>query len=151
MADKPVLYPVDYDRLVAERDEALDAIASLPLRKHGDGLNDLVSLATGLVCPPEEDKTRQEDKVDADINVILRRGGLLPPGRPTVLTETDFDVDLLTAMQSFEDARQVFFGMPLSSEARRYYPTFELFLDGIRSGNIVFEAVPPVVPPVPEA
>ncbi|WNK13914.1 MAG: internal scaffolding protein [Microvirus sp.] len=88
-----------------------------------DGLNDIVSLETALSCPLSEDRTRQEFKSEADINVLLRRYGAVPGGRVPLYGEQNYDDGLMEAYISMQTAQDTFNGLP--EDIRRAYPTWQ--------------------------
>jgi len=96
--------------------------------------------APTLSCPPEEDRTRQEFKDEADIQWLLRKYGALPPVRQFPLGEVDFDVDLMTARTSLDLAKEGYSRMP---DALRAQMSFDDFLAAVASGTPV-TAVPEV-------
>lgn len=73
-------------------------------RTQSDNLGDKVSADTGLACPPDEDNTRQEFAEEADINVLLRKYGVVPPQRPATFGTMDFDLDLQLAYEAVREA-----------------------------------------------
>lgn len=125
--------------------------APIVWRSQNDGMGDLVSLATGQVFHPDDQLTRQEFKEDADINSILRRHGVLPAPLPFVGGSTDFDLDLTTAYQAVQEARQTFDGLPAS--IRSQFPNWEALAAHLAAsqpssgGDEVPSSPPDEVPP----
>lgn len=120
--------------------------------------------ATGTVCPPEEDKTRQSDADAADVNIIIERmlAGQLP--RPVVdaaaLDAMFLDVsnipDYRTAFEEVDKARETF--EKLSATQRLVFENSPVrLLDAIdrqdrglleKAGLVEKQVVAPVSPPV---
>lgn len=91
-------------------------------RTEGNYDTDLVSAATGLSCPPEEDKTQQQFKDEADINEIVRRFGLTGqlPEAYAAPQSGDFTgiTDFHTAMNAVTQAQEKFMQIPAEIRAR---------------------------------
>jgi len=102
---------------------------------------DDMSLKTGLACPVDEDHTRQEAKEDADINVLLKRHGGIPPSKVPSFGEVDFDVDLRGALERTRAAEVAFEALPLSDAIRREYPDWHSFAAAVARGDVSFRAV----------
>lgn len=103
------------------------------------------------VCPPEEDKTRQEFAEDADTNVILRRfgaGGWEP--RPVVYGIQDDRLDLQAAYAAVNEAQEAWERLP--ERLRKRYPNWGEVLSAVDRGEavlvdpdgVVQDPVPPV-------
>lgn len=73
-------------------------------RRHDDNRGDQISADTGLACPISEDMARQEFADEADINVQLRKYGVVPPQRPLNYGAVDFDLDLQLAYEAVREA-----------------------------------------------
>lgn len=86
--------------------------------------------APGIACTLEEDTARQEFKQEADVNFLIKKYGQpVPAAYPT--GDTDFDVDLMTAYQAVENARQGY--QNLAPHLRRSV-TFDGFLQALATG-----------------
>lgn len=91
---------------------------------------------SGLVCPVEEDKARQEFKDEADVNVILRRfgaGGF--EVRPVRYGVQDMDADLQSVYRAAELAQEGWLRLP--EHVRRRYPGWPELLDAVDRGEAV--------------
>lgn len=98
--------------------------------------HDAMTQECGLRCPPEENKTRQEFREEADINSIVARFyPFAPPTNPVQYGEQDMGLDLHTAMLSMQGARDAYGSMP--SSLRDTYPTFNDFLQAFMDGRVV--------------
>lgn len=87
----------------------------------------------GLVCPPEEDRTRQEFREDTDINILLKRYGVGALNRtPTEFSDRDYDVSLHDAMIASQAADAAY--NALDPDVRRAYPTWAHFVQAVESG-----------------
>lgn len=111
---------------------------------------DQLSLFSGVECDPDEDKTRQEDKVTTDINYLLARVGVMP--RPVQYGEQNFDLDLHGVMLGAQELREGFALLP--PEVQEKYGSFPELLRDVADGKVKFEkgafVFPVEVPPVPE-
>lgn len=92
--------------------------------RHGnDGLAEEVSVSVGVACDPDEDKTVQSAKDDADINVILKRfnvgGGLQVPNMEPFYANFGEVDDFQTALNKIMAAEQAF--GDLSSDVRNRF------------------------------
>lgn len=94
----------------------------------------------GLNCEATGDEgrsmTRQEFKHELDINTILWRfkvSGVLPPPRPPMYGDHDFDLDLHTGFIALADAQRAFLRLP--KELRDKYQTPAGMLDAVHSGD----------------
>lgn len=77
-----------------------------------------------LNCDPAQDRTRQEFKADTDVNTIIKRAGMIPPGRePLYGGHHDFDLTLQEGIAAVNGARQAWARIPF--EIRKKYPTWE--------------------------
>lgn len=94
------------------------------------------------------DRTRQEYKDEADINLILKRFGVNGHQlRPVAYGTADYDLDLQTSIQAIRDSQRAYY--TLSEQTRRKYPTWQKFVDAIAFGD--FAPPAPAAPPDPAA
>lgn len=88
---------------------------------------------SGIACTPEEDKTEQQWKAEADIHTLLRRfgieGRLDGPQRVPSFKPVDYDVELQHALGGIQQAREAYDLMP--QDLKREYPTLMHFLAAI--------------------
>jgi len=98
--------------------------------------HDAITLRTGLVCPPEDNRTRQEFKDEADINTIVAR--FYPFAPPTARVpqfgEQDMSLDLHSAMLAVQDAKEAYGTLPES--LRSQYPTYADFVSAVADGRL---------------
>lgn len=118
-----------------------------PIRSQTDSLGDAESLRTQKVNDGE-DMARQEFKDESDINVLIRKFGVssfAPRPELSLRPDTDYDLDLQSALHAVADAKAAWFGMP--ADVRKAYPTWQSLLVGLDSGEIVLrpESERPVV------
>lgn len=104
-------------------------------RTQVDGLQEQYSDLTGIACTPEEDRTRQEFKQEADINDLLRRFGIGVPQKQTVFAEVDFQLDLQSAYQAVADVKEGWDRLP--PHIKQKYPTWEAISDALTTGKLV--------------
>lgn len=97
---------------------------------------------------PDEDRTRQEFKADADVNVIVRRFG------PNAFAggeygSQDFDLDLLQVQEATRTALKGFSRLPEAVQAR--YRDVESYLAAFATGDLalVDDEVVVAVEPAP--
>lgn len=84
--------------------------------------------------------TRQEFKADADINNILQRFGVM--GKiPVWGTTIDYNIDLQGALNAVAEAKQAWRSMP--PELKKRYPTWNILLNEIESGNLKIQQTDP--------
>lgn len=127
------------------------------VRSQADSPEEMASWSdeSGLACPPGEDRTRQEFKDEADVNVILRRvgaGGFEP--RPMVYGVQDTDADLQTIYAAAAVAQDGWLKLP--EHLRRRYPGWPELLAAVDRGEaslvdpdgVVSEPPKDLVPPV---
>lgn len=110
-------------------------------------LDDLAKIAAKevrceLVCPVEEDMTRQEFKDECDVNHILRQHGYVV--RPVNYGEYDFDSDLTGQMQSRSVFQMWYDSAP--ADVREAYPDLGSFLAAFGSGAFKTGLEVPEVP-----
>lgn len=99
--------------------------------------HDAITQANGLICPPEEDRTRQEFKEEADVNsIVARYYPFAPPVRPVNFGVQDMGLDLHSAMLSMQSAREAYADAP--KELRSAFPTFNEFLTAFMDGKVEF-------------
>lgn len=122
---------------------ALDP-AQLPLPLSGVRLrqqldnHDRITRECGLVCPLEEDRTRQEFKDETDVNrIVARFFPFAPPMNPVQYGEQDMGVDLFGSMLAIQNAKAVYGEAP--SALLEKYPTFETFVEAFMSGQVVID------------
>lgn len=105
------------------------------LRQQLDSHDEITRL-TGLVCPPEDNRTRQEFKDEADINNIVSRFyPFAPPSaRVPQFGEQDMSLDLHSAMLAVQDAKEAYQTLPESLRAS--YPTYADFVSAVADGRL---------------
>lgn len=107
-----------------------------PIRKQHDKKQPKISQETGIDFSGLKIITRQEDKLDADINHLLGRFGVgLPVKQPEWGKTIDYSLDLQTAMGAIDEAKQAFQDLP--DNLREKYRTWQNFLNAIESGRLV--------------
>lgn len=111
-------------------------ITNVPRTQH-DGKQNEYSLMTALHFDKSEDKTRQEDAADTDLNTMLRKFGINIPTRQVTYGEHDFNVDLQAAITSINQAREMHEKLP--ANLREKYPTWQHVLSSIESGELVID------------
>lgn len=109
----------------------------VPLRNQWDS-HDEITRAGGLVCPPEENRTRPEFAAEADVNnIVARFWPFAPPNmRPVQYGEQDLSLDLQSAVLSMQAARESYVDAPAALRAQ--FPTFKEFLDAVMNGEVEF-------------
>jgi len=97
---------------------------------------DAITQALGLNCPPEDNRTRQEFKDEADINnVVARFYPFAPPqARVPQYGEQDMSLDLHGALMAVQDARESYASLPAS--LREQFPTYSDFVNAVADGRI---------------
>lgn len=106
-------------------------------------------------CSDMPSKCREEFAEDADVNVILRRFGAVPPQlRQPVFGEQDFSLDLRDHLDAVRAAAESWQAVPLS--VRRRYANWSELNEAVEQGHVRFgtrvsEGLEPVVPPVDSA
>lgn len=130
------------------------------IRTQADDVQELASELSGLDCSqplengePNVDRARQEDAKDADINEILTRFGVDTFQQKTpIFQETDFDLDLQTALAAIASAKAVHKTMP--PEIKVLYPTWRSMLNAANTGDLkkdLDKLEKKIVPPEPTA
>lgn len=118
------------------------------IRSQADDDQDIWSANTGIDCSDAEDMARQEFKEETDINNILRRFGLNGflnnDGR---YTDTDYTIDLQSALTTISDARQTFEDLP--ANIREKYPTMPKLVNALENGTFDKALLNPATPPQP--
>lgn len=105
------------------------------IRKQTDGKQEEYSRKTQIDFTGVKLITRQEDKQDADINHLLQRFGVgLPVRQPEYGQTIDYNLDLQTAMDAVEQAKQAWQGLP--DNLRKKYPRWQDLLNAVESGNL---------------
>lgn len=104
------------------------------IRTQVDGLDAEYSFKTALDCSDMPDTTRQEFKDETDVNKILARYGVNAQMRPVQYGESDFDLDLQTALQAVYTAQDAVRNLPPDLAAK--YPTWESFMQAAYNGNL---------------
>jgi len=97
---------------------------------------DEITEALGLRCPPEDNRTRQEFKDEADINnVVSRFYPFAPPqARVPVYGERDMSLDLHGALMVVQEARESYASLPESLRAK--FPTYSEFVNAVADGRV---------------
>lgn len=106
--------------------------------------NDVVSDDTALECPPHEDKAVQDQKEDADINVLVQRFGLTGhmPEAQAIPFWGDFSEvgTFQEALQQLQEAEDHFNALPATVRARFQNNPAEL-IDFVRNDQNREEAI----------
>lgn len=92
------------------------------------------SVASAVVCPPDEDSARQEFAQEADINFLLRKYGAVPQ-RPLSYGEVDFDLDFQQAQLAMRDVADGYARLPVV--VRNRYPDLDSLLLAIANGEAI--------------
>lgn len=94
---------------------------------------------TAISCTAEEDRTRQEDADETDINRILERFGVgqTPQQRQVSYGELDYTMDLYTALESTAEAKRGHAKLP--NDLKKLYPTWKHFLEGLSNGRFAHD------------
>jgi len=97
---------------------------------------DELTKSLGLVCPPEDDRTRQEFKDEADINnVVARFYPFAPPqARVPQYGEQDMSLDLHGALMVVQEARDSYASLPEALRAK--FPTYTEFVNAVADGRV---------------
>lgn len=104
------------------------------VRTQHDGKGKEYSDRGARIFDPEEDKTRQEFKDDADLNILLRRFGLETLVRTDgKFTEVDYNMDLQQAFAAIAAAKHVLPNVP--PELRGKYKSWQDVLNATESGE----------------
>lgn len=93
---------------------------------------DELAVLSGLVCPDEEDLTRQEFREEVNVNNVVSRHGIV--SRPVQFGEWDFDQDLTGSMQATRDVQAAYERLP--HEVRVKYPDMAAVVAAIVSGSL---------------
>lgn len=121
------------------------------LRTQADNLQDFYSLEAAQLLDEEphgEDRTRQELKIDTDVNDMLRRFGVnVPQKTPVFGKEVNFDLDLQQALGAIDQAKEAYKTMP--NDLQRRYPTWQRFLNAIERGDLTLHQTDPEQQNVP--
>jgi len=128
----------------------------IPIRGQNDGLNDEISLMTGLFFDPLDESsrmiTRQEFKDDADINKLISKFGVdaFTKGRQAIPgAQINYDLDLQQALTTVNAVQQRYNFIPQWLKDR--YPNWQLLAEALESGTIdLKEPQAPPAPPTPE-
>lgn len=123
------------------------------IRTQVDSEFEAYSLRTGIDFSDAKDLARQEFKAETDVNQLLGRFGVGALGqRQQIFTETDFGLDLQTALEAVEMSRQAHRQLP--RELREKYPTWQALLNGLYTGQFKMDLsqVPAdeIVDPLPD-
>lgn len=124
------------------------------IRGQNDGRGDEFSRLAGLGNNIDTDPsmTRQEFKLDTDINTILNKFGIdaLTKGRQHIPGAiTNYDLDLQTALTTVNSIQAQFSTVP--GWLKQRYPTWQSLAEAINNGTAdLKEPPPPPVPPTPE-
>lgn len=111
-------------------------------RKHEDeDTREYYGQLTTIFCPEEEDKTRQEDKAETDINRILQRFGVgqMPQLRQASYGELDYTIDLQIALEATAAAKRGWAALP--PQLKRKYPNYLHLLNALESGQVTPEEI----------
>lgn len=96
-----------------------------------------VELEYGDVVIVSRDLTRQEDKEAADIHNMLAKMGVVAPRGAPRYGEWDDSIDLMTAINSVQEARDAFANVP--EELRKKFTSMEQLLDAVENGSLVLK------------
>lgn len=109
--------------------------------------HDAITAQCGLSCPPEEMKTRQEFRDEADINTIVARFyPFAPPqSRPVTFGEQDMSLDLHSAILAVQTAREAYADVP--PKLREAFPTYADFVQAVADGRLVITSEEPTEVP----
>lgn len=120
-----------------------------PQRYQGDNAQDIASDNASLDCQAaDDDRTRQEFKNDADINIILQRFGVHAPMKDAPLFhEVDFNLDFQQALHAVADVERAYSQLP--PRMRERFETWDQFLSAIESGQITVKIRDTVETPAP--
>lgn len=105
------------------------------VRDQTDDKYELYSRSTAIECPRSEQRTRQEDAKDLDINTILNRhgaAGLIR--RQQINGEVNYDMDRFQALAAIADARR--FHQRLPEDLKTQYPKWTDVLAAIDDGSL---------------
>lgn len=102
-------------------------------RTQDDGLQDELSWVTGISCPAEEDRTRQEFGADVEMRNILARYQPVAPS-PARYGVQRLDADMTEVFQLRDLALQAYQDLP--EDVRRQYPSWELLAAAMSRGEI---------------
>lgn len=106
----------------------------MTIRTQIDGLNELVSIDTGLDCSDKPDVTRQEFKAETDVNNILARYGVEGIAkREPIYSEIDYNMDLQSSLEAIREAEAAIAKLPADLYVK--YPTWEQLLSGAFNGS----------------
>lgn len=101
-------------------------------------IGEAASMASALFTPegPEQDLTRQEFKMDSDVNEILGRYGVDSPVQARIpqFGEVDWDLDLHSAHIAFSNAQRAFYELPEVLQEK--YKGTGPMLDAMNSGEL---------------
>lgn len=114
-------------------------------RTQHDDKQDAISHASGIDCSTQDDTARQEFKDEADVNLMLGRYGVGLPQKQITYGETDFDLDLQTALEAVNTARTAYRELP--PELRKMYPSWQTLLNALETGALKFDFSKKTVPP----
>lgn len=96
---------------------------------------DEIEVEHGQTFDPKEDRTRQEFKADADVNLLLKKYGHNIPVRPLEFGEVDYTTDLLTAKLAADRFNAAYNDLPDHIRAR--YGSMNAVVSAIESGELV--------------
>lgn len=113
------------------------------VRTQVDGLGDVYSdlAAEQLDFSKQPDPTRQEQKDECDINLILKRFGVGATGRFPQYGSMDTNMDLHSALGAIRDAKQAYNRLP--DELKKEYPTWRHLLVALDTGRLVITGEEP--------
>lgn len=124
-------------------------------RRQSDGEQEIFSAEAAISFEDDPGKTRQEFKDEADTNILLKRFGVGIPQKQVTYGETDFNIDLQTALEAVAIAKKAYKDLP--ADLRKQYPSWQTLLNHIESGKLTLDLTPPKthepktdVPPEPK-
>lgn len=119
------------------------------IRSQADDLQLTYSQMTAIDTTGWEDVARQEFKIEADVNEMLKRFGVISNQRPIQSGEIDYTIDLQQALEAVREAKRVWERMPAAVKAD--FPTWQSLLNGANSGELALSLEPEPEPPPPPA
>lgn len=113
------------------RDREIPVIVRHQLDNH-----DEFTRACALVCLPDDDRTRQEFRDEANINNIVARFYPFAPPQARIpqFGEQDMSLDLHSAVLSIQAAREAYAEVP--AKLREAFPTYSEFVSAVADGRL---------------
>lgn len=117
------------------------------IRSQADDLQNQYSASTASDPTDWDDVARQEFKVEADVNEMLKRFGVISNQRPIQSGEIDYTIDLQQAIEAVNEAKRVWQRMP--DDIKAEYPNWQALLNAANSGELKLSFEPEPAPPPP--